>query len=183
LEVSGRREAIVFAHLLTVPLLPMPTTHLLARAVIRDADRVLVVQADGQPHTFLPGGHREAGEGMEACLRRELREELDVQARVGRYLGGVEHRWRRDGERQYELNHCFSVAVPSLTAAQTPQAQEPYLSFDWVLVDRLAEAALEPAPLRSLLANGPETETPWWASTLAREGRSPAQAQQNPRPD
>ena len=54
----------------------MPTPHLLARAVIRDADHVLVVRANGQPHAFLPGGHREPDEDLEACLHRELHEEL-----------------------------------------------------------------------------------------------------------
>jgi 8-oxo-dGTP pyrophosphatase MutT (NUDIX family) len=154
----------------------MPTTHLLARAVIRDDDHVLVVQADGQSHTFLPGGHREVGEGLDACLRRELREELGVKARVDTYLGGVEHQWRRNGEPQYEINHCFAVTVSSLTADATPTAEEEYLSFAWTPVDRLDEAALEPAPLRDLLADGQAPRTPWWASTLPRSVADPSGA-------
>lgn len=144
----------------------MPTTPLLARAVIRDDDHVLIVRAEGQSHTFLPGGHRELGEGLEACLCRELREEIGVQARVERYLGAVEHQWERDGEPQYEVNHCFFVAVPALTADATPRAREEFLSFAWVPADRLGEVALEPAPLRFLLAGELERGTPWWASTL-----------------
>lgn len=144
----------------------MPTVHLLARAVVRDDDHVLVVQADGQSHTFLPGGHRELGEGMAGCLRRELREELGVEAEVGQYLGGVEHTWRRNGEQQYEINHCFAVSTPSLTADTTPRAREEYLSFDWVSDTRLDAVALEPAPLRTFLVNDPETKAPWWASTV-----------------
>lgn len=144
----------------------MPAVHLLSRAVVRDDDRVLVVQAEGQPHTFLPGGHRKAGEGLEACLRRELREELGVEAEVGRYLGGVEHQWTLDGARQYEINHCFSVTIPALTPDTSPRAQEDYLSFDWVPVDRLDAASLQPAPLRTLLAGDSETNSPWWASTV-----------------
>lgn len=160
----------------------MPTFHLLARAVIRDDDQVLVVQAEGQSHTFLPGGHREGGEGLESCLRRELREELGVEAHVGSYRGVVEHQWMRDGERQYELNHCFSVTAPSLAAARPPQAQEAYLSFAWVRVDRLAKAALEPAPLRSLLQANPDAETPWWASTLEQGPRASTNAWPNTSP-
>jgi len=144
----------------------MPTTHILARAVIRAADQVLVVRAEGQPHTFLPGGHREPGEGLAACLRRELHEELGMDATVGAYLGGVEHRWRRNGTRQYEINHCFGVAMPSLTADAAPPAREEYLSFAWAGVDRLDEVELEPAPLRTLLPRQEEGATSWWASTL-----------------
>ena len=141
----------------------MATTHLLARAVIRANGYVLLVRADGNPHTFLPGGHVEDGEGLEECLRRELREELGVDGMVGRYLGAVEHRWRRDGTPQYEINHCFAVDVPALDPETAPPAQEAYLSFEWARVGALSEAAVQPAPLRHLL---PRAEAPWWASTL-----------------
>lgn len=151
---------------------PMPVTHLLARAVVRDDDHVLVVQSNGQSHTFLPGGHREAGEGLEACLRRELREELGVRAHVGDYLGAIEHQWWRNGEQQYEINHCFSTTIPSLEAPTIPSSREEYLTFSWVRTDRLDAVALEPAPLRHLLDEHATSGTPWWRSTLPRERAS-----------
>ena len=143
----------------------MPTTHLLARAVIRRTDRVLVVRADGQPHTFLPGGHVEDGEGLEECLRRELREELGVDATVGPYRGVVEHRWHRDGTPQYELNHCFAVEASALPDT-APSAEEGYLSFEWAPADALDAVDLQPAPLRRLLVYGGPNGAPWWASTV-----------------
>ncbi len=149
----------------------MPTVHLLARAVVRKDNCVLVVQADGQSHTFLPGGHREPGERLAFCLRRELREELGVKADVERYLGGVEHSWMREGKWQYEINHCFSVAIPDLFADSAPPAQEDHLSFAWVPVRHLEAVALEPAPLRHLLAPAGEEKTPWWSSTLDEDAR------------
>jgi ADP-ribose pyrophosphatase YjhB (NUDIX family) len=146
----------------------MPTTHLLARALIRRKDRVLVVRADGQSHTFLPGGHVEDGEGLVGCLRRELREELGVEATVGGYRGAVEHRWHRDGTPQYEINHCFAVTVPALSAAADPEAREGYLTFEWVPLnaEALTAADLQPAPLRRLLVDESGDETSWWASTM-----------------
>jgi A/G-specific adenine glycosylase len=38
-----------------------------------------------------PGGKREHGESLPACLRRELREELGVTARVGREMAVFHH--------------------------------------------------------------------------------------------
>jgi ADP-ribose pyrophosphatase YjhB (NUDIX family) len=142
----------------------MATTHLLARAVIRRGNRVLLVRAEGNAHTFLPGGHVQDGEGLREGLRRELREELGVESEVGGYLGTVEHRWERAGTPQYELNHCFAVTAPALPAPEAPPAREEYLVFEWAPVDVLDEAALQPAPLRSLLKA--PAEPPWWASTL-----------------
>jgi ADP-ribose pyrophosphatase YjhB (NUDIX family) len=110
----------------------------------------------------------EDGEGLTGCLRRELREELGVDATVGRYRGVVEHWWRREGTPQYELNHCFAVEAPALTADTAPNAREGYLSFGWVPLDTeaLAEADLQPAPLRRLLVDGTADGTSWWASTV-----------------
>lgn len=153
----------------------MATTHLLARAVIRRKNRVLVVRAEGQSHTFLPGGHVEEGEGLETCLRRELREELGVESQIGAYRGVVEHRWHRDGTPQYELNHCFAVEAPALPGETAPPAQEEYLSFEWAPTNTLDTVHLQPAPLRSLLAHG-ETDVPWWASTLGADAADQADA-------
>jgi A/G-specific adenine glycosylase len=38
-----------------------------------------------------PGGKRENGEALEVCLRREIREELGVQIKVGNELGVFQH--------------------------------------------------------------------------------------------
>lgn len=97
------------------------------------------------PTPFCRGEHREDGEGLEHCLHRELTKELGVQARVNAYLSGMEHRWTRSGARQYEINHCFSVAVSGLSAETAPSAREEHLSFTWAPADRLAAVALAPA--------------------------------------
>jgi 8-oxo-dGTP diphosphatase len=44
-----------------------------------------------------PGGKREAGESIEACLRRELHEELGIEAEVGAEVWRTEHSYA-DGE-------------------------------------------------------------------------------------
>ena len=155
----------------------MPTTHLLARAVIRARGHVLLVRADGRSHTFLPGGHVEPHEGLVDCLHREMREELAVDISVGSYLGVVEHSWSRDGAAQYELNHCFGVTVPALNPGRRPRAREKYLTFGWVPQRRgaLRDADLQPAPLRRLLVRSEASADGWWASTL--ESSTPAGAE------
>jgi A/G-specific adenine glycosylase len=64
-------------------------------ALIRKADRVLLARRPAGKILAgmweFPGGKRERGENLAACLRRELREELGVSVRVGEKLAAVEH--------------------------------------------------------------------------------------------
>jgi len=66
-----------------------------------------------------PGGKREAGESIEACLRRELREELGIEATVGAELWRTTHTYpgrapvelvffRVDAFRGEPLNRVFA---------------------------------------------------------------------------
>jgi A/G-specific adenine glycosylase len=63
--------------------------------VVRRGERVLLARRP--PGGLLgglwefPGGKRRVGETLDACLRRELKEELGISATVGRRLGNVRH--------------------------------------------------------------------------------------------
>ena len=65
--------------------------------VLADGDRVLICQRPataGFPLKWeFPGGKVEDGESPEACLRRELLEELAIEAEVGPEIYRTEHRY------------------------------------------------------------------------------------------
>ena len=56
-----------------------------------------------------PGGKVEPGETLEACLKRELREELDIEVEVGRPVGVVEHAYSHFRITLHAF-HCRHVA-------------------------------------------------------------------------
>lgn len=59
-------------------------------AVIRDGDSILITRRpEGKPHAGMwefPGGKLDGGESPQECLRREIREELDLEVAVGPIL-------------------------------------------------------------------------------------------------
>lgn len=109
-----------------------PTIIVTAAVIQRGEEFLLTRRLDG---THLagtwefPGGKCEPGETLESCLARELREELDVDAVVGREVFTVHHQYP---ERLVQL-HFFACNI-----AGTPR---PMLGQEmrWVPRERLSE--------------------------------------------
>jgi 8-oxo-dGTP diphosphatase len=82
-----------------------------------------------------PGGKCDTGESLEACLARELREELDVEARVGAEVFTTTHTYL---DRRVELHflRCELNGEP-----------QPQLGQDmrWASRDELASLKFPPA--------------------------------------
>ena len=81
------------------------TTIVVTAAVIDRGGRLLVTRRQKGVHLEgyweFPGGKCDAGESLDACLARELREELDVEARVGEEIFTTTHTYT---DRRVELH-------------------------------------------------------------------------------
>jgi len=140
----------------------------LVRGVCVKKGRLLVCQSKGAVNTFLPGGHVEFGEKAVVGLAREIQEELGVKARIGGFLGAVEHEFVQKGQRHCEVNLVFRMDVPSLAPDSDPAACEHWISFAWIALDALGRRHLEPWPLRKLIPAwlSAKSEPCRWGSTI-----------------
>ena len=122
-----------------------------AAAVIRDeAGRYLITRRRQGTHLGglweFPGGKREPGETLEACLRRELTEELSALFAVGERMETV--RWAYP--EKTVILHFFRCRVEA-GAIEARESQETA----WVAPERLGDYAFPPAdePLVARLMN------------------------------
>jgi 8-oxo-dGTP diphosphatase len=69
----------------------VPPTVKVTAAIMSNSGRVLIAQRKAEHHLAgkweFPGGKIESGETPEECLRRELKEEFDIDTRVGAFVG------------------------------------------------------------------------------------------------
>jgi 8-oxo-dGTP diphosphatase len=97
-----------------------------------------------------PGGKRERAESIEECLRRELREELDIEAEVGELVWRTEHVYPEGvpialwffAVRRFAgvpVNRAFA-AIRWVDVAALGELD--FLQADRELVDRLARGQL-----------------------------------------
>jgi 8-oxo-dGTP diphosphatase len=115
------------------------STLVVSAAIVERDGRVLVTRR--QPGVHLeglwefPGGKCEAGETLDQCLRREMREELGVDVEVGAELFTVAHDYR---DRRVEL-HFLRCAFEGDPVPQLGQ------ELRWMTRDDLDPAAFPPA--------------------------------------
>lgn len=124
---------------------------ILARGVCIADAHILLCRGLKAGNLYLPGGHVEFGERAAWALAREIREETGARARVGAFLGCVEHVFVQQGEPHAEINILFRMAAPGLTPPAPPRSREEWIAFEWLPLTRLARSRLEPAVLRRLL--------------------------------
>lgn len=148
-----------------------PTFHYLVRAIVERDGSFLLTREKGSAFSFLPGGHVEPGEAAVAALKRELREELGIEGRVGAFVGAIEHAWTDDrGRAHQEVNLLFRVAAESL-AGREAASREPHLEVFWCEPGAFGRVDLRPEPARELLASASWEAGAWWSSTIHGPGR------------
>jgi ADP-ribose pyrophosphatase YjhB (NUDIX family) len=131
--------------------------------VIIQAGRVLLHRAENEEFWTVPGGRVEFGENASAALLREMREELEVEARIERLLWVVENFFVYEGRQTHELALYFLVELPPDCSVY--QHTQPFLGdeagvkliFQWFPLAQLAELLVYPAFLARDLPNLPAT--------------------------
>lgn len=115
------------------------TTIVVTAAVVERGGRVLVTRRLQGTHLEgfweFPGGKCDPGETLAACLQRELREELAVDAVVGDEILSTSHTYP---ERRVEL-HFFAVTLRGEPVPQLGQEMQ------WVRRETLSSLRLPPA--------------------------------------
>ena len=108
-------------------------------AIIRRGDQVFATQrgyGEWKDYWEYPGGKREYGESHEQALVREIREELDTEINVDKYLTTIE--W--DYPKFHLTMHCFMCSL--LTEALRLNEHE---DARWLRADELHSVNWLPA--------------------------------------
>lgn len=115
------------------------TTIVVTAAVVERDEAFLVTRRLKGTHLAgtweFPGGKCEAGEALDACLMREMREELAVSCTVGEELFSISH----DYDDRRILLHFFACTLDGDPVPQLGQAMQ------WVPRAQLASLEFPPA--------------------------------------
>jgi ADP-ribose pyrophosphatase YjhB (NUDIX family) len=140
---------------------PDDAIRLIAAAVIRDGDRILVWhdhdRATGEVVAVPLAGGIEFGETGEQAIRRELKEEIGSGSKSVRYLGLLEDIFEWAGRKRHELFLIYDVELTdrALYAADEVEVTESdgstYPAYWRSLTDFVASTRLVPDGLIDLI--------------------------------
>ncbi len=124
-------------------------TVLVSAAIVIEAGRVLVTQRKTGTHLAgaweFPGGKVEPGEDPREALRRELREELGIEARVGEIVDVTFYRYEEADK---------AVLLLFYAAAREASSPEPravdVAAFRWATAEDLEPGEFPPADVAVL---------------------------------
>jgi 8-oxo-dGTP pyrophosphatase MutT (NUDIX family) len=122
----------------------------IARGVCIKDGKLLLCRAKGGKSTYLPGGHIEFGETGRVALVREMKEELDVDASVGVFLGAHENSFLQHGKPHAEINLIYELKLADGLDAGSLRSQEDWIEFIWQDLDDLDSVNLLPEAFRRL---------------------------------
>jgi A/G-specific adenine glycosylase len=132
------------------PRKPIPTLQVGAGVVWRDSETFLIARRKEEGMLGglweFPGGKLEQGEAMAGCIRRELREELDIEVDVGEHLTHVRHTYSHFHLRM-DVHHCRWRGDP-------PQALD-CADFRWVTLAECDALPFSKADLKVIQALKP----------------------------
>lgn len=135
-------------------------------AVCSYQGHVLLNRSEDDAFWVLPGGRAETMETSREAIRREMREEVEQDVKVGRLLWVVENFFTHGDRRFHELSLIYEVtlapASPWLNLGKTfecvdldLQGRAVKLEFRWFAQDELDDIDLRPSFLRDRLRQLP----------------------------
>ena len=129
-------------------------------AIIVNDGRLLVLQDEGIPHDYLPGGRVHLGEPAEAALARELREELDIVLPPHRLVFMAESFFTLMGTRYHELCLYHLMDAPTELLARgesfTRAEGNEVHHFRWVKFEELRGMSFFPIFLKERIFSLPD---------------------------
>ena len=124
-------------------------------AIVRRENALLVCRSKRDNFCYLPGGRVQDGESSLEAVVRELREELELVAKVGRLAFFVENFFSLHERRFHELCLYYEVVLPGSELLLRVADDDDELL--WLEVTALKEANLKPDFLVTRLENLPQT--------------------------
>jgi len=134
-------------------------TEVLVRGIVENKKgEILVCRKKTKNYYFFPGGHVEFGESNMKALKREFKEELNVEIEKASFIGGSNHVFIEENKKRHEINLFYNLEISELKS----ESCEDHIDFFWFTKDKLKKETVFPEPLKQGLLEWFEDQKVFW---------------------
>ncbi|MBR6504546.1 MAG: NUDIX domain-containing protein [Clostridia bacterium] len=134
--------------------------------IITHNNKILALKDEGGPYYYLPGGRVKLHENVEEAIKREIKEELKVDAELIRPLWFHQNFFNEEitKEKFHEICIYFLLDVSKTGLLEKGETfslndGEKQLNFKWIEFEKLKEEHLYPTFIKKEILNLPENLT------------------------
>ena len=132
-------------------------------AVIINDDKILAMQDERSPYYYLPGGRVSLNETAEKAILREIKEELEIDAKIVRPLWLNQGFFVEDvtGEKYHELCIYFLIDISNTDLLEKGNKfrlieREHTHDFEWIGFERLQDEYIYPVFIKKKIFDLPD---------------------------
>ena len=132
--------------------------------IITHNNKILALKDEGGPYYYLPGGRVKLHENTEEALKREMNEELKIEAEVIRPLWLHQNFFKIKEEKYHEICLYFLVDISKTDLLKKGETfslhdGEKQLDFKWIDFEDLKDEYIYPTFIKKEILNLPENLT------------------------
>lgn len=127
-----------------------------AVVVIIHNNKILVHKNINSDHYALLGGRVKIGEDSETTVKREIKEELNKEIEVTRYIGTIENFFEMKGSKFHEILFIHKAEFVNeedkkIKYTLKNNEGEDFLQYEWLDLDKIDEYPLLPQVSKTIL--------------------------------
>lgn len=132
--------------------------------IITHNNKILALKDEGGPYYYLPGGRVKLHESIEEALKREMQEELKIEAEIVRPLWLHQNFFKIEKEKYHEICLYFLLDISKTGLLEKGETfmlhdGEKQLNFKWIAFEKLKEEHIYPTFIKKEIFNLPENLT------------------------
>tara|TARA_B100000959_G_C14582793_1_gene460649 strand:+ start:122 stop:586 length:465 start_codon:yes stop_codon:yes gene_type:complete len=151
MEKVIKDDSLASDGIIITPLNNLPKIIRVTAAIIEKEGKILIAKRKAGDDLFaglweFPGGKIEEGETPEECIARELKEELDIEVKVGKLISSNKHKY------PHGIFELLAYRIKHISGAMILNDHD---EIKWVTVDEMSNFEFPPAdiPIITYLGN------------------------------
>ena len=115
-------------------------------------NKIMLNKVKEQDYWFIPGGRIEGGEDSKNAIRREMKEKIDQNIIIEKYMFTIENFFQENDKKYHELGIYYHINVPEIwDGIKTINEAGTIIEYKWIDIDSLNNINVYPEIIKQIV--------------------------------